>query len=171
MSQSLKTVAALTAASLATLTSPVMVPSLHLLYFAPFLIYFIYQHKLSQTLWMAMFCGLFLDLLGAGNRLGLIALNFTLSAYMVYQFKRYFFADRLSTLPIMTFIFSSTAGCLQAILNALFQRGNIIFSWDSFFSDMIVMPTCDALLAFVCQLLCVGLILPVLKRRRLSEAE
>lgn len=140
-----------TASLLATLIIPIFTPSLRLFFFAPFLVIFVYKNKLSSSLWMAFFSGLFLDLLTTGNRLGLLTLNITLATLLLCQLKPYFFEDRLSTIPLMTFFFGAGAACLKLCLDAIFQfpppfSGNFLsFSWA--LSDLVVMPACDALCA------------------------
>ncbi|MCE5316289.1 MAG: rod shape-determining protein MreD [Parachlamydia sp.] len=139
-------------ACLATLVIPIVLPSLRLLYCAPFLIYVIYERKLSQILWIALFLGLFMDLFSSGTRIGFFALTFLLAALFVSQFKLYFFKDRLSTLPLMTFLFSATLSILQVTLSFLFQRDSasypISFSGNWIWWNVIAMPACDALFAF-----------------------
>jgi cell shape-determining protein MreD len=153
---------------LATLFAPLLAPSLRLLFFAPYLIQFLYKNNLQASMWMAFICGLILDLLTAGNRLGLLTLNLTLTLFLLYPLKAYFFADRLSTLPIMTFLFSALAAFLQLFLEAIFQ-GSIplsktLFSKNWLLSDLILSPAYDALFAF-CLIWLSNLILERFKRR------
>lgn len=122
-------------------------PNLRLTFFAPFLILMIYRKSIVPSLWIAFLCGLFLDLLATGMRLGLFALNYTLTILLLFQFKRYFFADRLSTLPLMTYFFAMTSTTLQALLQAIFERGNLL-SWHWIITDLIALPLCDALFCF-----------------------
>lgn len=128
---------------LATLLVPV-----RLFFFVPFLVLFIYKNNVSTSLWMAFLCGLVLDFLTPGNRLGLISLNFTLATLLLFQLKQYFFVDRMSTLPLMTFLFGAFAACLQLLLEGIFQ-GNLRFSASYVTWDIILMPVCDALFALL----------------------
>ncbi len=135
---------------LMTLYSSVLFPSLRLLFFAPYLILFLYKNNLSKSLWMAFCCGLILDLLTTGNRVGLFALNFTLTLLFLYRLKSYFFRDRLSTLPIMTFLFSATAAFLQLFLEGIFQGATALhISRQWLLSDLIQAPFCDAFFALI----------------------
>lgn len=135
---------------LITLAVPVVIPSLRLFYFAPFLIKASYAKKQSQTLWMALLCGLSMDLFSSGTRIGFLALTFLLATLFVCQLKRYFFKDRLSTLPVMTFLFSAALSILQMSLNLIFQRDmvSLAFSWNWVWWNVLVMPACDGLFAF-----------------------
>ncbi|WP_166158657.1 MULTISPECIES: hypothetical protein [unclassified Neochlamydia] len=67
---------------------------------------------------------------------------------MIYPQKRHFFADHLSTLPIMTFLFSFTITFFQVIfLYILGTPLSIGMRW--IVSDLFVMPLGDALFAFL----------------------
>lgn len=131
-----------------TIFMPVIAPSLRILYFVPFLIILFYQKSFPYCLWWAFFCGIILDLLSVQPPFGFYACNYTLATAMIYQQKRNFFADHLSTLPIMTFLFSFTATILEVIFLYLFgTRVSIGLQW--IFVDLLIMPAADALFAFL----------------------
>lgn len=136
------------ASFIATLAAPIFIPSFRLFFFAPCLVLMLYKKELVVYLWMAFLAGLILDLLTAGNRMGILALNYTLTAFFISQFKPYFFADRLSTLPILTFLFSASSACFQLLLEAIFS-GEIAISIAYITWDMFLIPILDALFALV----------------------
>ena len=119
----------------------------NLLYFAPLLIIIYYQKSYVTCLWYSLLCGLFLDLLSAQSRLGFGALNYCLTTAILFPQKRNFFADRLSTLPLMTFFFAVLTTLIQWCLMYIFEK-QVIFSIKWCFTDLLAMPCADALYAF-----------------------
>ena len=67
--------------------------------------------------------------------------------FFIYQQKRHFFADSLSTLPVMTFLFSSLSSFFLGILLYNIELINI-FSWRWIATDLLLMPLVDAAYAF-----------------------
>lgn len=128
---------------------PALLPLGHLTYFAPFLILLYYRKPLSTCLWCSLLCGLVLDLSTSQYRLGLHAFNYSLTTGILYHQKRNFFEDGPSTLPLVTFFFSSLSTGIQMILLSIFI-GGISPSWNWVGTDLIIMPACDALYAFLC---------------------
>jgi rod shape-determining protein MreD len=137
---------------LLTFCMPALFPHLRLLFLVPFLILAIYQLPLLQCIRIAFLIGLFLDLLSSEAHLGLYALSFCLTTFALYPQKRHFFADSLSTLPVMTFLFSSFSSLMLGALLYNIELINI-FSWRWVAADLLVMPLADALYAFCCFIL------------------
>lgn len=135
------------------LMAPVLLPQWRLMFFSPFLVILFYQKDTLTSLWAALCCGFFIDLLSADARFGLHAVSYCLAATLLHGQRKHFFADSLSTLPIMTFAFSVTATGVQLILIYLFEREALI-SWQWVVTDLLYMPALDALYAFT------GFILP-----------
>ena len=132
-----------------TLCIPALYPFIKLSFFAPFLIITLYKKNLSTCLWIAFLCGLILDLFSSYSRLGIHALCFCFSLSILYPQRRNFFADSLTTLPIMTFLFASiSSGCMAVLLYCLEMKN--LFSWHWIFTDGIIMPLIDAIYAFCC---------------------
>lgn len=145
-----------------TIVSPALLPHLALSFFPPFLIIACYKKPLSVCLWLALCCGLILDLLSSQTRLGLYPLSFCIVLVLLYNQKRNFFADSPTTLPIMTFLFSSLTAWVAIFLMYVIEIKSL-FSWHWALTDTVLMPAWDALYAF-CMF-----ILPALlfgKRRR-----
>lgn len=130
-----------------TVAIPSVFPTFRLMFFVPFLVIAMYQNSRITSLWLAFACGMILDLLSSSARLGIYALSFCLTMFMIYPQRKNFFADSLSTLPIMTFAFSATSTTLLACILYIIDMHNI-FSWPWFFSDIIIMPAADAAYAF-----------------------
>lgn len=137
---------------LLTLIIPSIFTSARLTFFAPFLIISMYKEKLSTTLWFGLGCGLFLDLLSSYPRLGVHSLNFCIVLLVLYPQKRFFFADSLTTLPIMTFFFASLSSLIMVFQAYSFDiKGMLSMQWV--FTDLIFMPIADATYAFCCFIL------------------
>lgn len=134
---------------------PSIMPHIRLSFFAPFLIIACYQKSLPTCLWLALFCGLTLDLLSSYIRLGLHAFDYCLTLLILYPQRRNFFSDSVTTLPIMTFLFGMISTLLMALLLYSVEALNV-FSWPWIFTDLIFMPLLDGLYSFCC------FILPVL---------
>lgn len=127
---------------------PVLLPSLRLHFFAPFLIILIYKKNRTFCLWTAFICGTIFDLFGSYQHLGLWAFNYCLTIWILYPQKRNFFEDRLSTLPIMTLLFSFLSTFFQILLLETFESHlSLSFTWV--LSELLFMPLMDALYAFL----------------------
>lgn len=135
-------------ALLASLLIPLWFPHWNLMLFPSFLAILIYRKNFLTCLWIALACGLILDLLSSSMHLGLFAISFTSAMYFLFRLRLVFFADRLMTLPIMTFFFSSLIALLYAVVNYLFESPvNPSLNW--ILSDLIFLPLMDSLLGFL----------------------
>lgn len=131
-----------------TLCFPVLFPTYHLIFFSPFLIILFYQSSYLACLWSALLCGIIIDLLSSDMRLGLYGIIFCLTTALLYNQKRNFFADSLSTLPIMTYLFSLIFTIIQALSLYILEKESIL-SWKWILTDLVFMPGLDALYAFI----------------------
>ena len=68
----------------ATLLGPLVLPKLHLFYFAPYLVLSLNPFSRYQLLWRALLSGLILDLLSSGTFFGLTPLNYCLICWLLY---------------------------------------------------------------------------------------
>ncbi len=134
------------------LTLPSLVPQLRLSFFAPVLIMACYQKSLRSCICLAFLCGILLDLLSAHPHFGLYALNYSLTILMLYPQRRNFFADNLSTLPIMTYFFAILSTLVMAVLLYSLEMKNIM-SAKFLLTDLVLMPAADACYAFLCFIL------------------
>lgn len=137
---------------LVVLCFPVLFPAWPLMAFAPCLVIIFYQTSILTSLWAAALCGLLLDLLSSHSHLGLYAANYCLTTALLYGQQRHFFADSISTLPLMTFFFAILSTIIQAAIFYAFEKENV-FSWAWVMTDLIFLPALDVVYAFVCFLL------------------
>lgn len=133
---------------LMTLFGPVIIPSFHLIFFSPFLIILYYKKSYIQCLQASLGCGLILDLLSSQTHIGLQGLSFFLTTSLLYSFRYNFFADSLSTLPIMTFLFSMITTIIQGVLIYALEK-EVSISWGWVLTDLFMMPSFDAIFSFV----------------------
>lgn len=131
-----------------TLMGPVVAPSIHLLYFAPYLILTYYKKNRFTALWHALGCGLIIDLLSSSTFFGMTGVNYCLIAMILYGQTRNFFEDKIFTLFLMTTLFA-LGSTLIAFILALFLGHKISFSWAWAFTELIVMPLCDGAYALL----------------------
>lgn len=119
-----------------------LLPSLRLIAFAPFLSLAYMRTSLLASLWLSFLSGLIIDLLSAELRFGTYALNYSLTTLILYNQKRHFFEDKPLSLPLFTLFFSLISTLLQLIL-----LKEVSFTWKLALTDLCVMPLCDALYA------------------------
>lgn len=127
---------------------PLFFPSLHLLFFAPFLVLCFYRCPLSSCLWWALSCGFVIDLLSAQTRLGTYAMNYCLTTLFLYRYKFHFFEDRLSTLPIMTLGFACLSTLIQIAIFYTIGKP-LSLSWEWMTNNLFFSPLQDALYAIL----------------------
>lgn len=130
-----------------TLFFPILFPNFRVYFFLPFLIIAFYQKSLSTCLWLSVGCGTIMDLLSSLPTLGVYALAYTVTTLLLYRIKRNFFADHISTLPLMTLFFSQISSCFL-VLETSFLENLHSFSWKWLFSDLAIMPLLDSSFAF-----------------------
>lgn len=126
---------------------PVIWPTARFFFFVPFLVVSFYQSSYLQSLWLSLFCGIIVDMFSVHAFFGWNAFTYMLTTAILYPKRCYFFADRLTTLPLMTFFFSSII-TLFLIFGAEILEGQKLLSWKFVYTDLIVMPIFDALYAF-----------------------
>lgn len=125
---------------------PLFFPKLHLLFFVPFLIFVYYRYSFLTTLWIVSCTGLVNDLF-ASHFFGISSINYLLTTLLIYRWKNHFFVDKLSTLPVMTALFSSLSSILHWLL-LFFLDQSFPLSPTFVFTDFFLMPIADALFAF-----------------------
>lgn len=130
-----------------TLIIPVISPAWRLTFFAPCLIVCIYQNSLAATLSLAIACGVIIDLFTSHSNLGIHATAYSAAILLIYSRKKHVFADSITTLPLMTFLFSSLATLGLAVVLHLLDLKDL-FSWKWAGTDLIIYPFIDAFYAF-----------------------
>lgn len=134
------------------LLSPVFYPTARLSYLIPCLIILFYQKPLISCLWASFFAALFLDLLSSNTFLGLHVTSYCAATAIMYPQKRHFFADNLTTLPILTFLTSIAVTAFQGVLVHVFQ-GKATFGAAWYLTNLLFMPLLDSAYAFTVFLL------------------
>lgn len=133
---------------LCVLGSHLFFPQWPLWFFSPLLIILFYQKSLLFCLWSSCCCGVFLDLLSSHLHFGFYATSYTLTTALLYRQNRNFFADSLTTMPLMTFFFSFLSTLIQSLLIYFFHQINA-FSIEWIFTDLLILPAFDGIYAFV----------------------
>lgn len=123
-----------------TLTMPAIFPSLKFFYFIPFLVRCYYLKPFKSCLWLSIGVGLILDLFSSDQRFGLYACNYFLTTYFLYSYKRHFFEDSITTLPIMTYFFSVLSTAFHWCLLLLIDRYYIPITPPFILTDFLLMP-------------------------------
>lgn len=131
-----------------TLFSPIFFPEVRLFYLLPCLIVLYYQKTLFFCLWASFAIGLALDLLAPGHFIGLQVTSTCAATTLMYAQKRHFFADNLSTLPLLTFFTSIVATLLELALAYIFHK-KIILGNSWFLTNLLFMPLLDGAYAFI----------------------
>lgn len=132
----------------ATIFFPIFLPSVHLLFFLPYFVGCCYRLTRLQSTMRAFCCGLIIDFLSSASRFGLYTLASTFAVLLCYGFRQQFFEEKLSTLPLMTFIFSICFSALDAILS-LTLSSDFVLCGRWLFTDLFEMAIGDALYALV----------------------
>lgn len=144
-------------ALLSSVLVPPVWPEAKIYFFVPFLIITYYQLTFVNCLWVSIACGTIVDCLSVHSFFGLNAFVYCLSTSILHSQRTHFFADRLSTLPLMTALFSIIA-TLFFMLSAIFLEDKQLLSWHLIYTDLIIMPGSDALYGWICFVLPLQLI-------------
>ncbi len=135
-------------AFISTLLGPLLLPKGHVLFFAPYLVTAFYHNSRFSIVWKAVGCGVILDFFSSSQLFGLLPINFCLVSFILYPQKRNFFQDKLSTLPIMTVLFSLLSTLTSLILLPFFgQSYPLSLEWIS--TDLLGMSVLDGTYALV----------------------
>lgn len=130
-------------ALVSALFAPSFFPHCPLYYFAPYLVLCFYKFSKFRVLVRACFCALFLDLLSSHAHFGITPLNFCCVSLLLFSQKHHFFADKLSTLPLLTFLFSFLSTLFSLTLLS-FQKKVFLFHGSGCVTDLLLLPLLDA---------------------------
>ncbi len=130
------------------LWGPILFPNVPLFYFVPYLVITLYRFSRIGAMWRACLCGIILDLLSSCSLFGLSSIHYCCVSFLLYGQTRNFFKDKVSTLPIMTFLYSALSTLFLAIAALFLERG-YPFSWTWVVTDLIGMSLADALYALL----------------------
>ena len=129
------------------LIMPLFHSSFRVSFLVPLLVILYYQKPLIFCLWMSFLCGLLLDLLSSERFFGIYTSSYCCATALIYPQKKHFFADNLSTLPLLTFFTSGLITGAQILLIYIFQR-KIPLNWYWFATNILIMPLVDSMYAF-----------------------
>ncbi len=121
----------------------VTAPSLPLhLWVLPIILTF-YSQTLIRSLWISIAIGLLMDLLGSHDPLGIFTLATAATTPLLYRNKRHFFEDSLTTLPILSALYSSIFSLFVLLLSNPYRIG-----WKLLATDIFLLPLADGALIF-----------------------
>ncbi|MCX6988829.1 MAG: hypothetical protein NTZ52_04935 [Chlamydiae bacterium] len=136
-------------ATLCTLFASVFIPDIKLATFAPLLAIAFHRTSLLQSLWISVFCGLFIDTCSSQHHYGLHALCFALATPICYYHKRHFFEEKAVALSLYTSLISSVYALILITLTTIFHK-QFVITFDLMLSEALLTPIFDALYAFLC---------------------
>lgn len=132
----------------ATVMGSALIPFVRLSTFSPFLGIVYHVSSFSKSIWIALGCGLILDLLSSELKFGLYGLNFVFITLLLYSQKKHFFEDKPLGLALFTALISSVSTIVQLLLAHLFDRG-IPFSSGIVGIDAVLLSFVDGIYAFL----------------------
>lgn len=123
--------------------SQALFPELPLMPFSPFLAIASLRLSLQKTLWLALACGLCLDLLSSEPRLGVYAIPYLASVLILYRLRKHFFEDKLVAFSL----YSAAISSLTTLGAALFSK--IHWTLDFIAVDVVLLPCIDGLFGYL----------------------
>lgn len=127
-------------------------PSLPLLFFAPYIVAAFYRFSLFSTLLRALGVAFLINIFSSTQIFGLLPLSYSLAVILLSFHGHYFFTDKWSTLPLMTYLFSLYSSLIYFLLFPLF---GLSFSLTPrlLLTEILLSPLSDTLLAGIVVLL------------------
>ncbi len=122
-------------------------PHFVILAFAPWIAFVTLKCSSKRSLLLAMMGGIFLDLF-SNDPIGVHALNYTLVAFILSRYRRFFSYDQPRHLSLFTLLVSFVSTVLQLFLLFLFDR-RIPFTGEWILVDLVLMPIADAFYALI----------------------
>lgn len=135
-------------AALLLVLLPVFGIVLHLHFFVPALVISVYQRQLSYCLWLGILAGILTGLFAGPEGIGIYSLAYVCSVLCIAYYRQFFFADSISTLPVLTAISSCVATIVIALTIVLLNKG-LSLSIKLLFYDAVLMSLGDGLYAFI----------------------
>lgn len=106
---------------------------------------------LFKTLWLALFCGIYIDLLSLFNSVGVSSFAFICSLYVCCRIRQYMSEGWLLT-ALQAFLFASTTSCIFSLSlwhHGLFRQLHM----RSYIEGELFCIACEGCLAVICLLL------------------
>jgi hypothetical protein len=124
-------------------------PGIKIAFYAPLIVACYYRLPYIYCIWTSLGCGLVLDILSSQHMFAMHTLVYCLSTALTFRHKQHFYDDSISTIPVLTAIFSGTATILQLIVLYI-QNMTFTITWRWILTDLILMSLLDSLYAFSC---------------------
>lgn len=124
-------------------------PGIKLAFYAPLIVICFYRLPFILCLWVSLACGLLIDLLASTQMFGVHALNYCLSTALIYGRRQNFYNDSISTIPVLTALFSVSSTLLQLIFLFSMDK-SFTLTWKWVATDIILMTLLDSAYAFSC---------------------
>lgn len=134
-------------AASALILQSVLCPPFTLLPFAPWIALVSLRSSLSKTLWLVAAAGAAVDLI-SDDPMGVHAINYCLTAWLLFRFRNHFLHDNPFHLSLFTTLISFASTAFQIFLLFLFDR-RIPFAGKWILGDLLAMPIADGLYALV----------------------
>lgn len=114
--------------------------------FIPFLVLLI-KKPLASVLWISFSCGLFIDLLSS-SYFGIICFQYTLTAFILTFFQKYFDNQKVQTFFLIE-LFASIIFSLLALITLHFSEKNFTLSISSLLVELVIYCPFDAIFGVV----------------------
>jgi hypothetical protein len=122
--------------------------SFALTFFSPCCVIALYRFSTLKSVFFSFFLGFCIDLLTLTPTSGLYAISLTCASYLLTPLTRYFFSDNITTLPLMTVLFSASAtaitGFIQVLSHTPFYHPVL---WMQY--DLAIYPLIDGAFSFI----------------------
>ena len=142
-------------------------PACHFFAFSPLVVFYLIHTSLIPTLWASVGLGLLMDVVSSSH-MGVNALNFFLTSFLLYRQRKHFIKDNPYNLSLFTSLYSIVWTILYAVLIFLFDR-RILFHGKWIITDLFIMPALDGLYAYICFTLPFALIDKMRKKKLESD--
>jgi cell shape-determining protein MreD len=133
---------------LACFAIPLWFPYLPLTYFPPLLALSCMKYSRKKATWINAIAGIACDLLSTQSPFGAQTAIFILATALLYRQRDHLYLHKRFSLPFFTYLFSITTISMKLVL-FFGQEGFHAFSWKGITIQLLLMPLCDALYAFL----------------------
>lgn len=144
-------------------------PGCHFFAFSPLVVFYLIHTPLITTLWASVGLGLLADIVSSSH-MGVNALNFFLTSFLLYRQRKHFIKDNPYNLSLFTSLYSIVWTILYAVLIFLFDR-RILIHGKWLITDLFIMPALDGLYAYICFTLPFALLDKMRARKKKNESE
>jgi hypothetical protein len=119
----------------------------HLCFFAPSLALSFYRLAPFKCWLLSIACGLIMDIFSTSPLFGLTSVIYFATSLFLQKQQRHFFEDKLTTLPLMTLLFSALSTLFFILWYAMTSPFSV--NLESLATDLLLMPACDGIYALI----------------------